>query len=122
MLLKIFQKIPAEIKILLLLAALGAQTWFLFRVYSEKAALLDAIEILEEDMEADREANRIEAERLQEEIESLQDNDLQLQEDLDELDRTKADINRKADEDKDDIRNIRDADSLRSVVARRYTR
>ena len=122
MLLKIFQKIPAEIWILLLLATLGAQTWFLFRTYSEKAALLDAIEILEEDMEADREANRIEAERLQEEIESLQDNDLQLQEDLDELDRTKADINRKADEDKDDIRNIRDADSLRSVVARRYTR
>ena len=45
-----------------------------------------------------------------------------LREDLEELDRKKADINRKADEKETDIRNISDVDSLRNEVARHYRR
>ena len=122
MLLTIFKKIPAEIWVLLLLAALGAQSYFLYQAHAESKALKASVNILEADMENDREANRLEFERQQEIIDSLQTRDLQLKADLDELERTKADINSKADEEKNDIRNIRDADSLRSVVTRRYTR
>ena len=122
MLLKIIQKIPAEVKILLLTLALGMLTWCQYRADAENAALRDALELLEGSFVEEREANRLEFERQQEVIDSLIDNDSGLREDLEELDRTKADINRKADEKETDIRGIRDVDSLRNEVARHYRR
>ena len=120
--LKIIQKIPAEVKVLLLTLALGLLTWYLYRAHAENAALRDALELLEGSFVEEREANRLEFERQQEVIDSLIDNDSGLREDLEELDRTKADINRKADEKETDIRGIRDVDSLRNEVARHYRR
>lgn len=122
MLLKFIQNIPAEIKILLLLGVLGVMAYFQFKTSAENAALRDALEIVEGQFEEDREANRLEFERYQEVIDSLIDTDAVLREDLEELDATKADINRKADEKETDIRNIRDVDSLRNEVTRHYRR
>lgn len=106
----------------LLLVATGCLSYFLLEEMETNKAHQAQVNILQADMVRIREESLAKIDTLQKKINLQVDFNNQVKEDLAELDRTKADINSKADEEKTDIGRIRDTDSLRNAVTRHYRR
>ena len=105
-----------------IVAIIVTQAYFLYQFQQKNRNLIHTMDLLEINMEKEQEKNRMHYDSLQSHI-LLQINlHNSLKEELSILEKAKAEINLKTDENKITILRIYDVDSLRDEVARHYRR
>ena len=106
--------------VLLLLVACGILTYRLISVQEDLKAMRASYKILEQDLEADRERNRLRFDTLERKVTRNLDSIRITKSELAEFSEKRRNIKIRSNENKDRILRIDNADSLSGILSRRY--